>query len=139
MPWTMLLRAIVRIAASMFMWRMATARRGAQPAGQAGGGGAARPERPRYLNAREAAERLRDAASLGWRVVSAAVFLTATALLTAGGVTLTVLSPRWLGIALLVLAAMTLTATIGELVTVRRLIGYRRFRRHAESLKREVS
>ena len=139
MPWTMLLRAVVRIAASMFMWRMATARRGAQSAGQAGGGSTAQAERPGYLNAREAALRLRDAASLGWRLVSAAVFLTATALLTTGGVTLTVLNPRWLGIALLVLASLTLSATIAELVTVRRLIGYRRFRRHAESLKREVS
>ncbi|MGH7686217.1 MAG: hypothetical protein ACREN2_05305 [Candidatus Dormibacteria bacterium] len=139
MPWTMLLRAIVRIAASMFMWRMATARRGAQSAGQAQGGGAPRAESPGYINAREAAVRLRYAASLGWRLFSAAVFLTATALLTSGGVTLTVLSPRWLGIALLVLAALTLSATIAELVTVRRLLGYRRFRRHAESLKREVS
>ena len=139
MPWTMLLRAIVRIAASMFMWRLATARRGAQAAGQAGGGGAPRPQQPGYLKAREAAERLRDAASLGWRIASAAVFLIATSLLTTGGVTLTVLSPKWLGIALLVLAALTLAGAIAELVTVRRLLGYRSFRRHAESLKREVS
>lgn len=134
----MLLRAILRIAASMFVWRMATARRGAQaPAGPRMQQGAA-PPRPLQLDARAATARLRDAASLGWRVTSSAALLAAAALLATGGVTLTVLSPRWLGIALLVLAVATLAATTIELLAVRRLLVQRRFRRRAEALRREV-
>lgn len=135
----MLIRAIVRIAAGMFAWRMATARRGAAaaaPAGRMQEAGAA--PGPLHLDARHAAARLRDAASLSWRVFAGGVLLTATALLVTGGVTLTVLSPRWLGIVLLVLAGAALFAAAGELLAVRRMIASRRFRRRAEALRREV-
>lgn len=134
----MLIRAIVRIAASMFVWRMATARRGAEAAGGPRMQQSDAPPRPLQLDARAATARLRAAASLGWRATSGAVLMAAAALLVTGGVTLTVLSPRWLGIALLVLAVAALSAAAVELLAVRRLLAYRRSRRRAEALRREV-
>src|SRR5579864_186406 len=102
MPWSVIIRAIVRLAAGLFLWRAATARRGAY--GTAGGPPLqARPAQPKpgRLDTRDALRRFREGASLGWRLLSAAVLVVATALLGIGGVTLTVLTPRWLGILLL--------------------------------------
>lgn len=137
MPWAMLLRAVARLAASLLFWRLATARR-AQGAGAGTplGRGAAPPMR---IDAAGAAARLRDAASLGWRTVSAAVLLIAATLLISAGVTLTVLTPRWLGIVLLVLAAAALVAATIDVLAVRRLMLVRQRRRHADVLRREVS
>ena len=138
MPWTLVLRYIARIAASLLFWRLATARRATaynQPA-QAARPAAAPPPAPRLQSA--VANRLRETASLGWRAFSAAVLLVATALLTSGGVTLTALSPRWLGIAMLVLAAVALTAAVVDLLGVRALVRARQRRRSAEALRRQV-
>lgn len=138
MPWTLLLRYLARIAASLLFWRLATARRAAaytEPA-RAGASTAAPPPAPRLQSA--VATRLRETASLGWRVFSAAVLLVATALLTSGGVTLTALSPRWLGIAMLVLAAVALTAAVVDLLGARSLLRARRRRLSAEALRRQV-
>lgn len=135
----MLLRAIIRIATSMFVWRMATARRGAAAAAGARGAQTDPQTGTPRLDARIAAERLRDAASLGWRVFSSAVLLTATALLLTGGVTLTVLNPRWLGIAMLVVATAALAGAAREVLAVRRRLAYRRFRRRAAALRREIN
>ena len=138
MPWTMLLRYVARIAASLLVWRMVTARRGAGYAtGPRGERPAAAPQPPR-LDHSAVATRLRETASLGWRVLSSAVLLVATALLISGGVTLTVLSPRWLGIALLVLAAVSLVAVAAELAGVRALLVARQRRRNADALRRQV-
>lgn len=138
MPWAMVVRAIARLAASLLFWRLATARRAQR--GTAGGPLGTRTGTAPLgrIDAVGAAARLRDAASLGWRAVSAAVLLTASALLLTGGVTLTVLSPRWLGIVLLVLAAAALTAATIDVLAVRRLLLLRRRRRQAEVLRREV-
>ena len=139
MPWTLVLRYVARIAASLLFWRLATARRAAAytaPA-QPGHPAAAPPPAPRLQSA--VAIRLRETASLGWRAFSAAVLLVATTLLTSGGVTLTALSPRWLGIAMLVLAAVALTAAVVDLLGVRALLRARRRRLSAEALRRRVS
>lgn len=138
MPWTLLLRYIARIAASLLFWRLATARRATAytspaPPGRTAG---APPPAPRLQSA--VVNRLRETASLGWRAFSAAVLLVATALLTSGGVTLTALSPRWLGIAMLVLAAVALTAAVVDLLGVRALLRARRRRLSAEALRRQV-
>lgn len=138
MPWTLLLRYIARIAASLLFWRLATARRATAytspaPPGRTTG---APPPAPRLQSA--VVNRLRETASLGWRAFSAAVLLVATALLTSGGVTLTALSPRWLGIAMLVLAAVALTAAVVDLLGVRALLRARRRRLSAEELRRQV-
>ena len=138
MPWTLVLRYIARIAASLLFWRLATARRAAAytaPA-QAGRPAPAPPPAPRLQSA--VATRLRETASIGWRAFSAAVLLVATALLTSGGVTLTALSPRWLGIALLVLAAIALSAAVVDLLGVRSLLRARQRRVSAEALRRQV-
>lgn len=134
----MVLRAVARLAASLLFWRLATARRaqGATAGRPLGAGATMAP--PARIDATAAAARLRDAASLGWRAVSAAVLLAASALLVSAGVTLTVLGPRWLGIVLLVLAAAALTAAALDVLAVRRLLLLRRRRRHAELLRREV-
>ena len=138
MPWTLVLRYVARVAASLLFWRLATARRAAAytapaPAGRP----AAAPPAPRLRSG--VANRLRETASLGWRAFSAAVLLVATALLTSGGVTLTALSPRWLGIAMLVLATVALTAAVVDLLGVRALLRARRRRLNAEALRRRVS
>ena len=139
MPWTMLLRVLARIVASMLVWRFATARRGTAFRAAAPGSSQATPAPPPRIDTAAAAARLRDAASLGWRVFAATVLLTATTLLVTGGVTLTLLSPRWLGIALLVLAAAALGAAVVELVGARALVRARQRRRNADALRRQVS
>ena len=139
MPWTLVLRYVARIAASLLFWRLATARRATaydQPAQAGRPAAAAAPPAPRLQSA--VASRLRETASLGWRAFSAAVLLVATALLTSGGVTLTALSPRWLGIAMLVLAAVALSAAVVDLLGVRALVRARQRRRSAEALRRQV-
>lgn len=139
MPWTLLLRYIARIVASLLFWRLATARRAAAYTAPSQGTGpaAAPPPAPHLQSA--VVTRLRETASLGWRVFSAAVLLVATALLISGGVTLTALSPRWLGIVMLVLAAVALGAAVVDLLGVRSLLRARQRRRSAEALRRRVS
>ena len=135
----MLLRYVVRIAASLLFWRLATARRAAGYAAAPRDGGTSPPPAPPRLDPSATAARLRETASLGWRAFAAAVLLIATALLTSGGVTLTILSPRWLGIALLVLAAVAVTAAVVEIAGARALVLARHRRRRAEALRRQVS
>lgn len=138
MPWTLVLRYVARIAASLLFWRLATARRAAAytAPSQPGRRATAPPPAPRLQSA--VATRLRETASLGWRAFSAAVLLVATVLLTSGGVTLTALSPRWLGIAMLVLAAVALVAAVVDLLGVRALLRARQRRLSAEALRRQV-
>jgi hypothetical protein len=139
MPWTLLLRYIARIAASMLFWRLATARRAAgYTAAPPNRRPQAAPPPPRRLDQSGLATRLRETASLGWRAFSALVLLVATALLISGGVTLTTLSPRWLGIAMLVLAAVALTAAVIDLLGVRALLQARQRRLSAEALRRQL-
>jgi len=139
MPWALVLRAIARLAAGLLFWRMATARRGAYRT--AGGPPLQRPVPPPASPALRAGERLRrvrEGVSLGWRAVAATVFTTAAAVLVTAGVTLTVLSPRWLGIALLIVALVATAAAVGEIVAARRTLAARRRRAHDEELRRTV-
>ncbi|MFN2582512.1 MAG: hypothetical protein ABR498_07215 [Candidatus Dormibacteria bacterium] len=124
MPWALLLRMLARLGAAVFLWRVGQRRRGAPP--------------PR-IRRDETLRTVRESASLGWRAVSAAAFLVASAVLLISGVTLTVLSPRGLGIALLVLAAMALALTAVEIVAARRLFGDWQRRRRDAALRRQVS
>lgn len=138
MPWTLVLRYIARIAAGMLVWRMATARRGAGYTAPPREPRAAPEQRPARLDHAGVATRLRETASIGWRVFSAVMLLVAAALLTSGGVTLTALSPRWLGIAMLVLAGAALVAAAVDLLGVRTLLRARQRRLSAEALRRQV-
>ena len=140
MPWSVIIRAVVRLAAGLFLWRAATARRGAYRT--AGGPPLqATPAQPKpgRLDSRDAIRRLREGASLGWRLLSAAVLIVATALLVTGGITLTVLTPRWLGIALLVLSVVAFVAAVLDVLTVRHLLIARRRRVHDAELRRQIS
>ncbi|MBV8195891.1 MAG: hypothetical protein JOY80_10230 [Candidatus Dormibacteraeota bacterium] len=140
MPWSVVVRMIARLAAGLFMWRAATARRGSYGTPGSPPVQSAPPhQRPVRLGGESLVLRVREGASLGWRALAATVFVSATALLLTGGITLTVLTPRWLGILLLVLASITAAAAIGEVVAARRLLAVRRKRRHAADLRREVS
>ena len=138
MPWTLVLRYLARIVAGLLFWRLASARRAAAYGAAPQAGRPAAPPAPPRLAQNPVAARLRESASLGWRVFSALVLLVATALLTSGGVTLTVLSPRWLGIAMLVLAGVALTAAVVELLGARAILRARRRRLSADALRRQV-
>ena len=137
MPWALLIRAIARVAAALFVWRLATSRRGPY---RTAGGGAARPvapaSRPSRLRGRGTAAAIREGALAGWRVASFAAFLIAAIVLITAGATLSVLSPRWLGGVLLGLALLALAAAFLEARMVFALLAARRRRRHDERLIR---
>lgn len=133
MPWALLLRMFARIAAGLFVWRVATARRGAfRTAPNAAPVGA--PPPPARLRSRGAAAAIREGAVLGWRAVSLVAFIVAAVVLITAGSTLTVLTPRWLGGVLLGLAAAALVAAFLEARVVHRLLAMRRQRRRQERL-----
>jgi len=97
MPWAIVIRLVARLAASLFFWRIATSRRRAFAGGQAAPGA---PPKAR-IDAQAAVMALRSSILLTWRAVLAAIFLAATAVLAVAGVTIAVLTPRWLGALLL--------------------------------------
>jgi hypothetical protein len=68
-------------------------------------------------------------------LIAVLVFLAAASTLIAAGTTLTALGPRWVGVILLVLAALAALVTIGELRTTIRLRDAWRRRRDAERLR----
>jgi hypothetical protein len=68
-------------------------------------------------------------------VVAATVFLAGAGTLVAAGTTLTTLGPRWVGIILLVLAAVAALVGVGELRVTLRLRRTWRLRRSAERLR----
>lgn len=121
------------------MWRAAASRRGAY-----GVPNTARPPlrqsplSPR-IDPRDAARAIREGASIGWRAFSAAVFFVAAAVLTTAGLTTALLSPRWLGIVLLVLATVALIAAVLEGRASVRIFSSRRRRRHDAELRRQLS
>src|SRR5579884_2832602 len=132
MPWTLLARMLIRVLAGMFIWRTATGRRAA------GRGVPAAAERSR-LDPGATINSIREGARLGWRLVSLIVFLAAAAMLLSAGTTLTVLSPRWLGITLLVLALAAAVVAVIDLRGVLRILHARRRRREDQSLRARVS
>jgi Flp pilus assembly protein TadB len=133
MPWALLIRLATRVLAGMFIWRTATARRnaGAMPV-------AGRRQRTR-LDAAASVRAIREGATLGWRTAATAVLCVAAAVLITGGVTLTVLSPRWLGITMLVLAAFAVMLATLEARLVWRQVAERRRRRRQQALRSQVS
>jgi hypothetical protein len=97
MPWAIVIRLLARLAASLFFWRIATSRRRAFASGQAAPGATPKAR----IDAQAAVMALRTSILLTWRAVLTAVFLAATAVLVVAGVTIVVLTPRWLGALLL--------------------------------------
>lgn len=80
--------------------------------------------------------RIVEAARIVGHALTLAAFLCATAVLTTAGTTATSLGPRWLGIGVLVLAAVTLVVSLRELRVVWRLRVAQHRRRRAEELRR---
>jgi hypothetical protein len=94
MPWALAIRLLARLAASLFFWRLATRRRGAATAGSGTPGTA---PKPRQIDAQAAIDAVRASVSLTWRALLTAAGAAAAAVLAVAGVTIIVLTPRWLG------------------------------------------
>jgi hypothetical protein len=78
---------------------------------------------------------IREASSIGVRVVLVAGFLAAFAVLLTAGTTATTLGPRWLGACLLALAAVALVLALAELRVAWRLRLAQVRRKRAERLR----
>jgi hypothetical protein len=135
MPWAIVIRLLARLAASLFFWRLATSRRRAFAGGQPVPGATPKAR----IDAEAAVMAVRASILLTWRALLTAVFLTATAVLMVAGVTIVILSPRWLGAILLAGAVATGGATWFEgrvLVVAARM---RSRRRRDERLRRTTA
>jgi hypothetical protein len=97
MPWAIVIRLLARLAASLFFWRIATSRRRAFAGGQPVPGATPKAR----IDAEAALMAVRNSILLTWRALLAATFLAATAVLAVAGVTIVILTPRWLGALLL--------------------------------------
>jgi hypothetical protein len=131
MPLALLLRMLVRVAAGLLFWRLASSRRGATFRGRRP---VREPARPRQIGAVRRVDALRETGSLLLRLVSLLVLVAATAVLVAAGVGTTVLGPRWLGVVLLLLAAGAVAGAAFDIAAVRRLLLTRRRRRRDSEL-----
>jgi hypothetical protein len=98
MPWAILIRLVARLAAGLFLWRLATRRRGAFAGGRGVPG--ATPRVP-HIDPQAAMTAVRTSVSLSWRVLITGVCVAAAAVSGVAGVTIVVLTPRWLGAILL--------------------------------------
>jgi hypothetical protein len=76
-----------------------------------------------------------DVARILVRLLAVLAFLAAAATLITAGTTLTALGPRWVGVILLVLAALALLVTVGEVRVTLRLRDAWRARRRDERLR----
>ena len=106
MPLALVIRLLVRLVAGLFFWRLASNRRRAFAGGQAAPGAAPKPHQ---IDAQAAMTAVRTSVSLSWRALLAVTCAAAAATLAAAGVTIAVLTPRWLG-ALLLVAAIVVGA-----------------------------
>ncbi|MFI5286722.1 MAG: hypothetical protein ACHQ4F_10430 [Candidatus Dormibacteria bacterium] len=103
MPWAIVIRLLARLAASLFFWRIATSRRRAYAGGQPVPGATPKAR----IDAEAAVIAVRNSILLTWRALLTVAFLTATTVLLVAGVTIVVLTPRWLGALLLAAALAT--------------------------------
>jgi uncharacterized membrane protein len=110
MPWAIVIRLLARLAASLFIWRIATNRRRAYPGGQAPPG----TSQKAHIDAQAAVMAVRTSILLTWRALLTAAFLGATVVLAVAGVTIVLFNPRWLGAILLAVAVATGIATYFE-------------------------
>ena len=121
LPW----RWIGQLFLMLVAWRVARARASGKPVVDA-----------QAVRSRVAAA-LEPAGIAGHLAVIAVIAGLGAALLIAG-VTALLLSPQWLGIALVVVAAVCALAGIPEVVRVRRLLRARRLRLRAGAVNREL-
>jgi hypothetical protein len=77
---------------------------------------------------------IREGARLAGFAVAFLAFGAAALVLTSAGTTLTVLTPRWLGITFLVIAALFAAGAVREVIWLRRGVALRRRRRRVDRL-----
>jgi hypothetical protein len=135
MPWAIVIRLLARLAASLFFWRLATGRRRAFAGGQAVPGATPKAR----IDAEAAVMAVRASILLTWRALLTATFLTATAVLAVAGVTIVILSPRWLGAILLAAAVAAAGATWFEGRVLVVAIRMRSRRRRDERLRKTAT
>lgn len=128
MPWGFLARLLT--AFLLHRLRGARGRHAVGPAFRAAAAGSPVLQQ-RLRNARELA-------ALLWRLILTVGFGVATGLLVAAGTSTTVLSPRWLGIVLLIVAVPFAVLTIREARGARALVQVRRLRRRDQRVRAEL-
>jgi len=134
MPVALVLRLLLRVAASLLFWRFATARRGAYGTGAQPG---RRPAAPN-IDRRRSLAGARENAGIAARVVALLLLLIVTAVGIAAGLGPAILGPRWLGIALLIVASGALGFAVLETLSVQRAFAARNRRRHDSELSKQV-
>jgi hypothetical protein len=135
MPWAIVIRLLARLAASLFFWRIATNRRRAFAGGQPVPGATPKAR----LDAQAAVIAVRNSILFTWRALLTVVFLTATTLLLVAGLTIVVLTPRWLGAILLAGALGTGWATWFEGRVLVVAVRMRNRRRRDERLRKTAT
>jgi hypothetical protein len=135
MPWAIVIRLLARLAASLFFWRLATGRRRAFAGGQAVPGATPKAR----IDAEAAVMAVRASILLTWRALLTATFLTATAVLLVAGITIAILTPRWLGAILLAGALVTGAATWFEGRVLVVALRMRNRRRRDERLRKTAT
>src|SRR5579859_5413077 len=135
MPWAIVIRLLARLAASLFFWRIATSRRRAFAGGQAVPGATPKAR----IDAEAAVMAVRTSILLTWRALLTVAFLAATAVLGVAGVTIVVLTPRWLGALLLAAALATGVATWFEGSVLVMALRMRNRRRRDERLRKTAT
>jgi len=147
MPFALIVRMLTRlalVAGVVFLRRRA---RGGVPVPPShrtpgtGAGAGATQQYPEWLRALmsgggigAAMPDVLEGARLAALAVAMLGFAVAALVLTSAGTTLTVLTPRWLGIVMLVLAALFAAAAVREGMWLRRGVALRRRRRRVERL-----
>jgi hypothetical protein len=143
MPLAVLLKVLTRVivlAGVIFLRRRARGGIPVPPSNRTPGmGGGAIP--PEWLQALglgrlrgPAMSDVLEGARLAGFTLALLAFGAAALVFTSAGTTLTVLTPRWLGITLLVLAALFAAGAVREGIWLRRAVAVRRRRRHMERL-----
>jgi len=134
-PVALLLRLLVRIAATLLFWRVATRGRGAVPPSR---GGRAQPVSAQSLDARHRLQRAREGALIAGRVLTIAVLAVVAAVCIAAGLGPTILGPRWLGIVLLTVAAAAAAGLVLDTLSLQRTLAVRNRRRRDTDLARQA-
>ncbi len=135
MPWAIVIRLLARLAASLFFWRIATSRRNAYAGGQPLPGATPKAR----IDAQAAVIAVRNSILFTWRAFLTVAFLAATTLLLVAGLTIVVLTPRWLGATLLAAALATGWATWFEGRVLVVAVRMRNRRRRDERLRKTAT
>jgi protein-S-isoprenylcysteine O-methyltransferase Ste14 len=87
---------------------------------------------------RSRAASAREPAAIAGLVVVVGVLLCCSGVLLAAGVTALLLSPQWLGVVLVAVAAVCAVAAVPEFLGIRRGLRARRLRLHGDDVTREL-